>query len=493
MAVDAQHPEYSAGATRWKRARDAADGQDAIHAGGAAYLPKLSGQTDDEYRAYQGRALFYGATGRTVDGMSGLVFRKAPTMDLPEAVAYLEDDVDTSGTPMVAFSEKVVEELLKVGRIGLLVDFPSVQGVRTVAEEKQLGARPYVKTYCAESVLNWKIERVGTRSVLTMAVLAEEAEIEKDEYESVREKRWRVLRLALGQDGQRAYSQELWRKKNNVGSNTADQYEMVDGYPVFPMMAGKRMDFIPFLVCGPMGVDFCVAKPPILDLADVNISHYKSTADYEHGLHFTGLPTPIITGHQFDQGEKFALGSSEVKAFPNPEAKASFLEFSGKGLESLSKRLQEKEAMMAALGARMLGAEKRAAEAAETAAIHRSGENGVLGSLAIAAGAAISKALNWCIRWAGVTAEAKVELNTDYLPAGMTAQDITALVQAWQAGAIDHETLFDNLQRGEIAKQGDTFEEMKGRLETEGPSLGTMGGNPGAGGGGGGAGGGNGQ
>jgi hypothetical protein len=164
-----------------------------------------------------------------------------------------------------------------------------------------------------------------------------------------------------------------------------------------------------------------------------------------------------------------------VKAFENHEAKAFFLEFTGEGLGALSKRLEEKEAMMAALGARMLAAEKRAAEAAETAAIHRSGENGVLGSLAIGASQAISKALTWCAEWAGVVGEAKVELNTDYLPAGMTSQDITALVQAWQAGAISHLTLLDNLQRGEIARQGVTAEEEIALIESEGPKLGTMG------------------
>jgi hypothetical protein len=477
MAVNAEHSEYAAAKPRWERARDAAAGQDAVHEKGVAYLPKLSGQTEDEYKAYKGRALYYGATGRTVDGMSGLIFRRAPTIEIPAAVSYLEEDVDTSGTPLVAFCEKVVEELLQAGRIGLLADFPPMEGVRTLAEEREAGARPFVTTYSAESVLNWKVERVGNRSTLTLVVLAEMAEVPKDEYESEQVPRWRVLRLGVSADEagkvRRVYTQELWEKTKDAAGK--ESFVMVEGYPKTPLMANRPMDFIPFLVCGPMGIDVCVAKPPILDLADVNLSHYRTTADYEHGLHFTGLPTPIVTGHTFEDGEKFALGSSIVKAFENPQAKAFFLEFSGEGLSALSRRLEEKEAMMAALGARMLASEKKAAEAAETAAIHRAGENSVLGSLAIAASAAISKALTWCVKWSGGQGEAKVELNTDYLPAGMTPQELSELVKAWQSGAIDHETLFDNLQRGEIARQGETFETMKGRLEAEGPSLGMIG------------------
>jgi hypothetical protein len=261
---------------------------------------------------------------------------------------------------------------------------------------------------------------------------------------------------------------------------------------VTPLMAGRALDFIPFLICGPMGLDPCVAKPPILDLVNVNLSHYRTTADYEHGLHFTGLPTPVVTGHSFEVDEQgrprntFALGSSAIQAFASPQARAAYMEFTGAGLSTLSKRLEEKENMMAALGARMLANEKRQAEAAETAAIHRSGENSVLASLANAASSAIARGLNWCAGWEGAgDASVVVELNTDYLPAGMTAQELSELVKAWQAQAISHETLYDNLQRGEIARQGVPFEEEKTAIETEGPALGTMdgtgqGGAPGA-------------
>jgi hypothetical protein len=116
--------------------------------------------------------------------------------------------------------------------------------------------------------------------------------------------------------------------------------------------------------------------------------------------------------------------------------------------------------MMAALGARLLAAEKRAAETAETAAIHRSGENGVLASLANWPRPARSaRRCSWCAEWEGASETVVVELNTDYLPAGITAQELSELVKTWQAGAISHETLYDNLQRAEIAKQGETFDE----------------------------------
>lgn len=467
MPIETQHADYAALLPMWQKCRDAAGGQECVHEKGEAYLPKLAEQTAEEYKAYKCRALYYNATGRTVDGLSGLIFRRPPTFDIPPKIDFIEDDADTAGTPLMAFCEKAVDELITTGRFGLLADFPPVPAdqVRTVADEAASGARAYMTMFRPEAIINWRFERLNNRQTLTLVVIEEKHEEQKDEYTTECVDQLRALRLVNGQ-----YLIEIHRKVK-LAAGGLGEWALVE--TIIPQMAGKPVNFIPFLFCGPMGIN-SFEKPPILDLANTNLSHYMSTADYEHGLHFTGLPTPVITGHAFDKGETFALGSTQVRGFPNPDAKASFLEFAGTGLGALSTRLEEKEAMMASQGARMLAAEKRAAEAAETAAIHRSGENSVLASLANAAAAAISKAINWCVLWSGATGEASVELNTDYMPAGMTAQEVTSLVSAWQAGAISHETLYDNLQRGEIARQGVSFEDESAKIEEEGPPLGTL-------------------
>lgn len=460
---DAKHSQYESALVRWGRCRAATAGQEAIHKAGAAYLPKLAEQTREEYEAFKSRALYYNATGRTVDGLTGLIFRRPPAMELPEALTDLLDDVDTSGTPLGTFCETVVEELTVVGRFGLLADYPRVVGMKTQAEERSANIRPFVQLYTAESIINWRVSRIRNSNQLSLVTLLEVHTVEGD-YDTTTVPQLRILRLIEGR-----YTVEIWRKNT---AEVGEAWLLIDSFE--PTINGKPIDYIPFLICGPRGIDSEVRKPPILDLVDVNVSHYRTTADYEHGLHFTGLPTPVVYGHTFDPGEKFALGSTVAKAFASPDAKAEFLEFKGEGLRQLADRLKQKEAMMAALGARMLAPEKRAAEAAETAEIHRSGENSVLASLAIAASWAITKALQWAGAFVSATGDTKVELNTDYLPAGMTAQELSELVKAWQAGAISYETLYDNLLRGEIARQGVTAEQERAKIDEEGPALGTL-------------------
>ncbi len=80
MPVDTASDTYEAFVTKWQRARDCYEGSDAVKEQGAGYLPPLAshGREPAKYEAYKQRALFYNATGRTVDGLAGLIFQKEP-------------------------------------------------------------------------------------------------------------------------------------------------------------------------------------------------------------------------------------------------------------------------------------------------------------------------------------------------------------------------------------------------------------------------------
>ena len=84
MPVNSTHPDYDASAADWLRARDILAGEDAVKAAGERYLPRLEGQSDEEYSAYRARACFFNATRRAADAFVGLVFRKSPFVKIPE-------------------------------------------------------------------------------------------------------------------------------------------------------------------------------------------------------------------------------------------------------------------------------------------------------------------------------------------------------------------------------------------------------------------------
>ena len=86
------HPQYKEFSGDWSQCRDAYKGQRAIKGGGTKYLPRLGGQTDEEYKAYKERALFYSITAKTVGAMVGMAMSRNPILKYPEDVAqYFED------------------------------------------------------------------------------------------------------------------------------------------------------------------------------------------------------------------------------------------------------------------------------------------------------------------------------------------------------------------------------------------------------------------
>ena len=148
MAIDTRHPQYDRRAEQWRRIRDVLEGGDAIKGQGTRYLPRLEGQSenpvaDDGYNAYLARAEFHEASGRTLDGLTGAIFRKPPAVDVPEGQRKLLANITGAGVPSDQFAKAATAEIIAMGRYGVLVDAPS-----------HGGGAPFLRGYAAESILN---------------------------------------------------------------------------------------------------------------------------------------------------------------------------------------------------------------------------------------------------------------------------------------------------------------------------------------------------
>ncbi len=475
MPVDTQHSEYALMRPVWDYMRAVAGGQRTVHAAGEVLLPKLSGESQENYDKRRARALFFNATWRTIEGLSGMMFRKAPVVEVSPATLPMLDDVTKSGVDFDSFARQCDTELMTVGRVGILVDYPPAPvaaGSISVQAAERLNLRPNMAMYVAESVINWDTRWINNRTVLTLIVLAESATVRSptDEFMKATEPRWRVLDL-VEVDGALVYRQRVFAKLS--GADT-----LVEG-PTFPRMGGQLMEFIPFRVLGTEDNTPGVSDPPLLDLAYVNVSHYQTTADLEHGAHKTSLPQPWIAGIDNTLDEKgvpiknptMYMGGGDIWTFRNPETMCGMLEYTGAGLQSLETRRESKEAQMAVLGARMLEEQKSGVEAAETAGIHRSGEQATLASLARMLSKGIKEALGWFDEWAGGSGEVEYLINQKFFASEMSPQMLAELVAAWQQGAISKEAMFEKLQAGEIVSDERDFEDEESKIDQAPPTL----------------------
>lgn len=459
MAVDTKHPEYIKNFKSWQTMRDVLAGEVAKE----SYVPKLSDQTTEEYQAYVGRPEFYNATSRTGNALTGLLFAKPPRAELPTAFNKIIKNVSLDDDTLEALAKNIADECLSVGRCGVLVDLPSVEKAGfTQAEVEAQNIRAYAVLYKAEDIINWKITKVNGSNKTSLVVLAETYdEPTNDEFEHKIKTRYRVLDLSEGYYRQRVFME------------THGKLEAVS--EIYPSVNGKRLDYLPFTFFNVTDLKTRIEKPPLLDLAKVNISHFKSEVDLEHGTHYTALPTPYVTGYQGDGGEdsKLKLGSTVVWTVSNPQAKVGFLEFSGAGLSTLETRIAVKEKRMAILGARLLMDEKKTAEATETLQMRKSGENAVLTSVANTVSAGVVSFLKDIAVFENITADKLIyEVNTDYNLATVDPQILEKLITGIQSGIIPNKVLYDVLLKGELMPDEiSNYEEYLALIDEQEPSI----------------------
>jgi len=454
MPVNTEHSEYKKRKKQWERCRSCINGSDAIKDAGQKYLPKLQDQTNNEYEAYLERALFYGATSRTLQGLLGAVFRKDFTYEYPEIYIHQLDDVTPEGNDLWEFSRQVVKETIGVGRMGILIDV-----------DKSEDMRAYCAIYKAEKIVNWRTEKIGGRRVLTMVILEEEYEDPGvDIFEKEIKTQYRVLEIGLNENQSMQYIQEIWRK---IETSKGSQWAVYD--TIYPTRQGLPLDEIPFIFVNAHNLLSSTDKPPLLDLAEVNLSHFRTSADLEHGAHYTALPTAWVAG--FPADSELRIGSGVAWVSENTSASAGYLEFKGQGLGSLQDLKKDKEQLMAILGARLLEDQKRAVEAADTHKIRQSGESGALTTITRTVSNAIKAALKLMAWWSGASDQQidgiEFMLNDDFMGAKMTPQELTALMQAWQQGAISQTTFLHNLKEGEILPDGISIDDEKELIGTE--------------------------
>lgn len=454
MSVTTTHTEYDKFQEQWMRCRDCSEGSDAVKYRKTKYLPALDSHKreandngrDTKYREYLLRALFYNAVGRTIFGLSGAIFQKAPSVELTnEQVKSDIQDVTLTGEPLDMFALNTTKEYLVAGRYGILVDLSS---------DPETKPRPYWVGYRAEDIINWKFERYGGDQELALVVLREcanntEAE---DEFDTEEVMQYRVLRLTGG-----VYSQQIYKEEVDP---TTHRKSWVGGPEIFPMRKGQRLNFIPF------ALPWVVPTPPLLDLADVNLAHYRGTADLKHGLHYTALPTPWVAGEGVDTSKPLSIGSGTAWVL-GKDGSAGMVEFTGKGLGALRQDLQDMQRMMATLGARLLEEAPHYAETALSVSMRHSSDYATLRMIAQVVEQQLTFALQIHCWWVGpevlvTDVKAKVELNKVFFDQSVSADELRALLLALQANTISYKTFYARLANTGWTREGvDADEEQK--------------------------------
>ena len=453
MPADTKHKDFEKYQETYQKIRDCKAGESAVKIAGEAYLPKLTGQKPAAYERYIARGSFYNAMGRTVNALTGLVMRKEPMFEVPKEIEDDLENITSNNLSIIELTRECIEAALSYARQGLLVDADNT------------GKKVFIAVYDAMSIINWRMQVIDGEEKLTMLVLQETCSKidDKDKFVTKDIPQVRVLQLE-GEDQEGVIPGKLIVKvyqKKEQSSN----WEQV-GEDMMPNIQNKRLDYIPFVFIGAMANEISPEKPPLADLATLNIGHWRMEVDYKHGLHLCAIPTPWAAG--FPKNAELYIGPEKAWVTEEIGATCGYLEFTGQGLSAIKEALERAEQHMATMGSRVLEQQKKSQEAFATVKSRQGSDSATLENIAGTVEKGLEKALTLYSLWKGRgDVEIEVTLNRDFVDVELNPQQLTAMLAAVQAGKMSTDSFLWNLKRGELISPDKSIEDELSEIELE--------------------------
>lgn len=450
------HPQYKEALPIWELVRDACK-PNGVKNAGVKYLPKAQNHDDGDpqgnrYKSYKDRAIFYGFSQETVSGLLGLAFRQGVTIE-QSGLDYIETSVDGDGIGLFQQAKQSAKEVIKYGRCGLLVDFPKTEGAITVEQQRQNGLQATINLYDTFRIKNWATTRVGAITKLSMVELEEIDYRLSDDGKSVDEVTV-CRRLRLDEDGH--YMIEL-----SEDEQVTDEYHPRNG-------AGQLMTGIPFYFIGAVNNDSTVDDSPLFPIADLNVGHYRNSADYENSCWLSGQPQPWATGLDqtwvdknmkgFSFGAGVLLAGPEGSAFGIMQAEPNTLAYEA---------MQYKQKAMIAMGAKLISSDMSFNSASE-AIIASASENSRLQTIIDNVDQAYQAALESVAEFMAVEVP-EFAILTDLSAIMADPQLAQVMVQAWQAGLIAEADARGYMRKVGMLERED--EDIDGDIETSPPGI----------------------
>jgi hypothetical protein len=385
------------------------------------YLPQEPRELDESYDNRLARSVCPPYYQRLERMLAGMLTRKPVRLeDTSDSITEQLFDVDMQGNDLNVWTYETARKLVRYGHVGTLVDAPTD------------GGRPYWVTYTPRQILGWRTEPKDGQQALSMLRLSETVTVPDGEYG---EKAVQQIRL-LTPGGY-----QLHQKGDDGEFRITDE-------------GTTSLSEIPFSVAYSNRVGYLESRPPLEDIAELNLKTYQVQSDLDNILHISCIPMLAFFGFP-SAAEEVSAGPGEAIAFP-AEGKAEYIEPRGTSFDYQFKRLEQIAAQINELGLSAVLGQKLSAETAEAKRIDRSQGDSTMMVVAQNVQDMIDNCLQYHAQYLGQAAAAgSCFVNRDFIGARLEPQEIQSLLQLYTAGTITQETLLRQLSDGEVL--GDDF------------------------------------
>ena len=388
------------------------------------YLPQEPREDDDAYQTRVDRSVLSPYTSRLIETAAGAILRKPIHIEGDPYWLELAQNIDGIGSNINEYARRALVSSLTYGHSAILVDYPAAMGARNLAEERAQGRRPYFVHVDAPQIWGWRKEPVTNRLLQVrihdydVRPLNEFGEEQVEEMRVIYPGRYDLYTLG--------------RSTETVELTETGGYSL-DEIPLVPIYSNRRGALI--------------SQPPLLDIANLNITHYQRQADLIHALHIAAMPTLVLEGWDDTTGSA-TMGVNYAIAM-QPGNKAYYVQADATSFDAQMAELQSLEQQMSTLGVTKLFGQKFVAESAEAKRIDQAQSNSVLSIISQELESALNQAFNFAAQYVGIEPpEITIDRDFDYYR--LIGQDVSVLAQLNQMGKISDSMLLEILRRGEV-------------------------------------------
>ena len=399
------------------------------------YLPQEPRELDEAYDNRLARSVCPPYYQRLERMLAGMLTRKPVRLnDVADVIREQLFDVDLQGNDLNIWTYDTARKVIRYGHCGVLVDAPA-----------DANGRPYWVTYTPRDILGWRTElKDGEQKFTQLRLMEKVVEPDGDYGEKIVEQ---VRLLTPG-------AFEIHRKNNDGDFQLFDE-------------GSTTLSEIPFSVAYSNRVNFMESRPPMEDIAELNLKAYQTQSDLDNQLHIAAVP--MLAFYGFPQtSEEVSAGPGEAIAFP-ADGRAEYIESKGTSFDSQFKRLDQLEHQINTLALAAVLGQKLGAETAESKRIDRSQGDSTMQVVAQQMQDMIDNSLIFHAQYLGNNSAGSSFVNRDFLAARLDPQEIGSLLQLYTAGTITQETLLKQLHEGEVL--GDEFDVEEELEATQQASL----------------------
>ena len=432
----------------WEIMKAITEGTKYLRDNSEIFLPLEPREDAEAYQSRVDRAVFSPFTQRLIRAATGLVLRKPITLTGdPYWTEMFKMDVDGCKSDLDEYARRVLMCSLTYGQSHILVDYPAPSGAVSLAEERQQNRRPYWIEIDPNNVYGWRLDRESNYGSLIQVRIGEKAVLpdgdfgEKiyDQIRVIEPGKYRVFRKRETVD--ELYEEDMGIYPTDMSSPAVEKdFKQVES-------GSFSLGEIPLVTIYSGKVDNMISKPPLLDIAYLNLAHFQRQADLIHSLHVASQPMLVMEGYD-DQTKDLAISVNYAMA-TQPGNKIYYVEPASSAFDAQSAEIKELQMQMATLGISTLSQQKFVAESADARRLDRVDTNSMLAMVSMELEQKLQKAFNLSAQYVGIEPP-EVKISRDFDIERLIGQDITALTSLFDQQVIDRDEFRDILVQGEV-------------------------------------------